>query len=164
MGPCGKTSRPPFRRVPLPLALRPRLPSWQKKDTPQPSDSTARVETLARFLCKFFTDALWTTAIVSSNLPIGISSSTVMAAAAAATAADRSRRGEEKKGKKNEDVQSERNSVPLVSKTRFSETIRHRIQERGGSEGEREQGIPEEMRGSEEERETIRPFSGRRIP
>lgn len=114
MGPCGKTSRPPFRRVPLPLALRPRLPSWQKKDTPQPSDSTARVETLARFLCKFFTDALWTTAIVSSNLPIGISSSTVMAAAAAATAADRSRRGEEKKGEE-ERGRAERKKQRAVS-------------------------------------------------
>lgn len=78
-------------------------------------------------------------------------SSTVMAAAAAATAADRSRRGEEKKGKKNEDVQRERNSVPLVSKTRFSETIRHRIQERGGSERERagDLGGNERKRGGE---------------
>jgi len=46
---------------------------------------------------KFFADTLWTIAIVvSSNLPIGIPSSTAMAAAAACTGGSKSSRGGKK--------------------------------------------------------------------
>lgn len=66
-------------------------------------------------------------AIVSSNLPIGIPSPTVMAVAATADRSHRDGWRRKKKRKERGYDESERNSEPLVSKTRFSRTIRHRI-------------------------------------
>lgn len=95
-----------------------------EKDAPRPLNSTVRLVTLARFLRVSSSQTFWTTAARSFPLilrSIGIPSPTLMVAVAAAAATDRSRQeGERKKKEKKEDAKSERNSEPLVSKTRFS--------------------------------------------